>query len=290
MGEYEGVRSDDSFPVEAFELAGNEHRMAILDGLLELHRAGDNYPASFSQLREAASMEVSSQFSYHLDKLTGSYIKYTDDGYSFLTPGWNVATAVREGTYQRGHEFRDRSIPGQCSSCGRDALNASYQEEWVTIHCMACQEKLIRYPAPPGLFNGRTIPEFLQAFDRIVRTDIQLARNGICPACSGLMTCLTRIDAPNIGDSARAVFNCGRCGNRLSPGFGVVLLDETPVQQYCNRLDQEICSTLLWELNVCVEAEATVIQENPWQCEIVLSPPGGVVIRVDKTLTVTDSD
>lgn len=289
MSESGDTRAEGYSPAQAFERVGHEHRVAILDGLLDLHRRGDEYPASFSQLQKASSIPVSSQFSYHLDKLTGSYLDHTGDGYAFLTPGWNAATAVRERAYHHTDGFCDQSITGMCPECEQETLTASYQDEWVTIRCAACHEQFVRYPARPGLFEGRTIPEFLQAFDRIVRTDVTLARDGICPACSGPMTCQTSTNAPTLGDSARAVFTCERCGNRLTPSFGLVLFDELPVKQYRDQPERGLESSPFWERRVCTEADATVTQERPWRCEIVLAPPDGVVVLVDETLAIMNS-
>lgn len=286
MSESGDAWAEEYSPAEAFERIGHEHRVAILDGLLDLHRAGDEYPASFSQLRRVSSIPVSSKFSYHLDKLTGSYLKHTEDGYAFLTPGWNAATAIRERAYHHTEGFCDQPITGTCPECEREALTSSYQEEWVTICCTNCHEQLIRYPARPGLFEGRTIPEFLRAFDRIVRTDVTLARDGICPACSGPMACQTSTNAPTLGDSARAVFTCERCGNRLTPSFGLVLIDEPPVKQYRNQPERRRESPAFWEQSVSMEAIATVTQENPWRCEIELAPPDGVVVLVDEALSI----
>ncbi len=270
----------------AFSLVGNEHRVAILEALLGLHREGEGYPASFSRLREATGMEVSAQFSYHLGELTGHFLRETDDGYEFRYAGWTVATAILAGTYDRGDRFEATGIDGTCPLCGAEALTASYVEEWLAVACSACGERLTRYPLPPGALSDRSPPEFLRAFDRYVRAHVGLARDGVCPACTGSMR-------PVVGDDERtagriAGYWCERCGNRLHPAPGMAPLEAPAVRSFYRERGRQVDEDPYWEYRPCVDDNlAEVVGTDPWRARVRFPVEGDtLVVELDGDLAV----
>ncbi|ELZ08087.1 putative ArsR family transcriptional regulator [Natrinema thermotolerans DSM 11552] len=287
---------DDLVPADAFSLLGHDRRVDILRALLEASRTGDEYPASFSTLREQVGAEVSAQFNYHLGELTGHFVRRTDDGYELRYAGWAVATSILEGTYNRRAAFGPEGIAGRCPHCGAETLVASYREEWLTIECGACDDRLVRYPFPPGGLESRSLPDVLEAFDRRVRSHVALARDGVCPACTGPMavTVPSLVDGDastdSDGDDAApeddpiATFRCRRCGNRLRPEPGLVLLEHERVVRFAAERGRSLSATPFWELEWCVSGDAaSVTATEPWRCTV--SIPVG-----DESLLITVDD
>ncbi len=73
---------------DAFEILGNETRLAILFALWEAMDPGSplsepSDPAvSFSDLKERVGIRDSGQFNYHLDKLVGPFVDQSEEGYT----------------------------------------------------------------------------------------------------------------------------------------------------------------------------------------------------------------
>lgn len=288
----DGSMPADLSPAEAFALLGNDHRVTILQALLDLHRAETEYPASFSALRKQANIDVSSQFSYHLHELTGHFIKHTDKGYAFRYAGWKVATAILAGTYNQRGQFGPASIEGTCPLCGTDALEASYQDEWMQIDCTACGTRLTRYPFPPGGLAGRTPAEFLRVFDRHVRTHVRLANDGICPACTGPMRPVVYGSQEASSHGRIAEYNCERCGNSLHPNLGMFLLEDRAIQTFSRNHGWEIHAFPYWELEFCVTDDCTTaFSSKPWRCQIqVTLDSDSLRVELDEELNVVSTD
>lgn len=287
----ESVPADLS-PSDAFALLGSEHRVKILRALLDLLRDREEYPASFSTLRAEAGIGVSSQFSYHLRELTGHFLERTEEGYAFRYAGWKVATAILAGTYNQRGGFTAISIDGTCPCCGMDALEATYRDEWMQVDCTACETQLTRYPFPPGGLAERSPPEFLHAFDRHVRAHIRLARDGVCPACTGPMTPFVNQKETDTTAGRAAGYECARCGNRLYPSIGMGLLDEPVVREFHRNREPEVDAVPYWELGFCVDDRCTTVtNEDPWRCEVVVASDGDIlVLELNEELSMISAD
>ncbi|MEF8806755.1 ArsR/SmtB family transcription factor [Natronomonas sp.] len=283
----------DLSPAEAFALVGHEHRVAILRALLAESRDGE-YPASFARLRERAGIEVSAQFSYHLDELTGHFVRQTDEGYELRYAGWEIATSILAGTYNERAEFGPTPISGDCPECGAADLQAAYREEWFSIRCAACGSRHIRYPLPPGAIGPRSLDEVLSAFDRYVRTQMELARNGVCPGCFGVMevrTAAGEADESDFPNGRVAIYDCQRCGNRLYPPLGLFLLGDERVRQFLWDHGRPPSETPFWAFEFCVSDEAVAVEEtDPWQARVEVTADGETLVAtVDEALQVTSA-
>ncbi|SFB83239.1 hypothetical protein SAMN05444422_102278 [Halobiforma haloterrestris] len=273
----------DLDPADAFSLLGHELRVDILQALLEGSRTDGEYPASFSTLRERVGAEVSAQFNYHLGELTGHFVRRTDEGYELRYAGWAVATSILAGTYNRRAAFGPTGIDGRCPHCRAGTLVASYREEWLAIECSACDDRLVRYPFPPGGLESRSLPAVLEAFDRRVRSHIALARDGVCPACTGPMDVTVPAtadgkagtgsgadrDDADAGDDPIVAFRCRRCSNRIRPVPGLALLEHERVVRFAAERGRSLSEPPFWELEWCVSGDAaSVTGTEPWRCTV----------------------
>lgn len=271
-------------PAAAFALLGHEHRVDILHALLGATKDDVATPISFARLFDRTSIDVSSQFSYHLDELTGQFVRDTGNGYELRYAGWKVVTAILAGTYNERAGFGPTSIDGTCPRCDADGLVATYESEWLTISCQCCENRQVSYPIPPGVVQSRSIPEVLDAFDRYVRSHMRRATGGVCPACLGVMDIETH--PPDSDDLATGV--CKRCGNRLYPPVGLFVRDHETVSWFRHEYDSDRLGVPFWELDWCVTDDAaTVTATDPWRCRLdVTAGEATLVLSLGEGLTV----
>lgn len=93
--------SDGTAPSEAFSALASEVRVAVLVELLAAEER-DEDPVAFSALQEAAGVEKSAGFAYHLRQLRGRFLRESGDGYVLTAAGRRAARAVVSGAFTGG--------------------------------------------------------------------------------------------------------------------------------------------------------------------------------------------
>lgn len=92
----------DPAPSEAFGALASEVRVAVLVESLAAERA-DEDPLTFSELQEAAGVEESAGFAYHLRQLSGHFLREAGEGdgegYVLTPAGRRAARAIVAGTF-----------------------------------------------------------------------------------------------------------------------------------------------------------------------------------------------
>ncbi len=254
-------------PAEAFSVVASETRLAILEALWE----AEQRPVRFSDLRGSVGMRDSAQFNYHLDKLTGHFLRKTDEGYDFRHAGKKVVRAVLAGSFNEQPTRGPFEVPGDCVECGA-GLVAEYVDETLSIQCVECGLFHGEYPFPPGGLADRTDEEIAMAFDQRVRHLHCLAADGVCPECNGRMTTeLVRDDGDLLGLEVRVDHVCQRCDHRLHSSVGLGLLDQSDVVTAHRAHGIELGTRPYWTLPWCVTDEhTTVLSEDPWRIEVRL--------------------
>lgn len=92
------VDAPESAASEAFQTLASEVRVAVLCELLRAER-GDEGPRSFSDLQEAAGVDSSAGFAYHLRQLSDHFVRQGEEGYVLTPAGRRAARAVVSGTF-----------------------------------------------------------------------------------------------------------------------------------------------------------------------------------------------
>jgi DNA-binding transcriptional ArsR family regulator len=114
--------SEDPFapdPAEAFDLLGDETRLAILRALADRQREAPDDPAlSFTELRQRAGVDDSGLFNYHLEKLVGRFVRHTPEGYEL---GYRGQRVLRSPTVEENGTDADDG----CPVCGEEDCNRS---------------------------------------------------------------------------------------------------------------------------------------------------------------------
>lgn len=205
--------------VRAFSVLGNETRLSILLALWEAYDpfAEDN-ALPFSELRDRVGMRDSGQFNYHLDKLTGRFIRKTDDGYELHRAGIQLVQTVIAGVGIEEPSLEPTEIDRECFHCGAPTA-ITYEDEWLYLVCTECDGTwggrddlpsgvLAGGEFPPTGMTNRSPEEMWNANAIAVYQAHESSVEGVCEACKGPME--GSLDVCDDHASAGVCDNCGR--------------------------------------------------------------------------------
>lgn len=217
----------------AFELLGNEIRLAILLAIWEAYEPHGRraVPLSFTELNDRVGVRDSGQFNYHLEKLIGTFVTDTGEGYALKTAGHSIVEAVIAGTGIENASLDVTETELNCPLC-ESPTAIGYQNETLYQVCTECDghaEKMgfipeaaegyggVLYVAkfePAGLSN-RTAKEMFEAcvIKATLRNAMQLM--GVCSRCSGLVVSSIEVCEEHIGTGDEI---CPHCGTRWGAG------------------------------------------------------------------------
>ena len=252
-------------PAEAFALIGDETRVAILEALWHV----DEQPAEFTTLYEMTATDNSAQFNYHLNQLTGHFVRKRDDGYELRTAGESVIQAVVDGSFNAHPNLEPFETGNECTQC-TGPLVATYAEEKLAINCSECGHTHGQYSFPPGGLIGRDEQDILSAFDQRVRHLHCLAKDGVCPKCSGQMqTQIARGGDCCLDTDLRAEYTCKQCQHNLCSPIGLVLLNESAVVAFYRDHGLDLGTIPYWRLDWCVSDDYTTVWAvDPWRIAV----------------------
>ncbi|PSQ18230.1 hypothetical protein BRD00_05685 [Halobacteriales archaeon QS_8_69_26] len=218
-------------PDEAFAVLGNEIRMGILRAL-----ADADGPLPFSELRERVGTRDSGQFNYHLGKLTGHFVRQTEEGYDLRRAGDRVIQAVLSGAITDAPVLDPVEVEDPCIHCGAPTV-VGFREGYVRHYCTECTGTygevevpvgaagedqadgdgeelgfLGRMALPPAGVQGRTPTELVETTSVWGILDFLAVARGLCPRCSApveraVSTCKDHGTAGQV---------CDRCDNRYA--------------------------------------------------------------------------
>ncbi len=313
-----------SHTVDAFELLGDETRLAILLALWEAYdpRAEDN-SVSFSTLYDRVNVRDSGTFTYHLDKLVGHFVEETGDGYRLRNSGRKIVRAVIAGAGLEERRLPPTEIPRSCHTCGAP-VELSYEDERLYQICTECEGNigpgstenapvgtLVVYDDfnPAGLAN-RSPGEVFVAGTIEYHRALTLLIRGVCPECSGAVEESLHIceshDAPSgelcpacgTGNEFRVSYVCSVCKNGGSyPAWAAVYDHPAVVAFYYEHGfdmtfgldDPEDCGRLWDLLATGFEKEQTLVSEDPVRLRVsVLGDDRTLHLTLDGALNVTD--
>ncbi|AUV81403.1 ArsR family transcriptional regulator [Salinigranum rubrum] len=271
-------------PAEAFSLIGNEIRVTILEALWH----ADEPPVGFTTLYEHAGADNTAQFNYHLGQLTGHFVRKTDDGYELRTAGESVVQAAVEGSFNAHPDLDPIDTGDDCTQC-EATLVATYSDEKLAIGCPTCGRTHGQYSFPPGGLIGRTEAETLSAFNQRVRHLHSLARDGVCPECSGQMrTEIVRGENCCLDADLRTEYTCLQCRHILCSTIGLALLDQPPVVSFYRDHGLDLQTMSYWQLNWCVSDDCTTVESaDPWRIEVSITENGDTLTAsLDEGLSI----
>ena len=294
--------------IEAFELLGNETRLAILLALWEAVdpvRPPSETALPFSELRKRVGIRHGAQFNYHLDKLVGQFVRKTDAGYTLTTSAERILSVIWAGTLTGSSSFADEQIDAACMLCGTPTLVA-YSDGILTQRCPSC-DGVTREPTessgviareyrPPVGLENRTPREFVQEGKTWHRHQRHAFIEKTCPDCSGTVTAtihvcddhdshdLTVCDRCERVHEIDASFVCDVCKSSMRTGIWNTILTDVAVIAFFHEhgldtkaLEDELAYGVLYE---AVERVA-VHSEEPLEVVVSVELDGD---RLDVTL------
>ncbi|MFB6235619.1 MAG: winged helix-turn-helix domain-containing protein [Halopenitus sp.] len=205
---------------EAFALLANETRLAILLALWELHEPGtEDTSVSFSELYGRIDYDNPGNFSYHLEKLEGQFIRKRpdDERYELRKTGLELVRSVIAGSGVQDTSLESTEIDRACYLCGAPTA-VSYEDGTVYQVCTECEGMTTRDDLPDGWLNGmkfdpagltdRSAEELLAAAEIAAYRHMRTMFAALCSACSGPVDASLEICEDH--DSEGVCSTCGR--------------------------------------------------------------------------------
>lgn len=305
-----------SHATEAFALLGNETRLAILLALWEKYdpHAVDS-TVRFSELFERVDYDDPGSFSYHLQQLSGQFIRKRaeGEGYELRVPGLRFIQAVIAGAGVQDATLEPTEIDQPCPFC-RGPTVIQYREGLVVHACTECDGVTAEEPVhgflsavpfdPAGLTSWT--PAEIRAASRVAAwRQTQFMFDGLCPACSSpvhswLESC-TDHDSNGICDrcGARfaviARFECLTCKNHnVSSPKALALFHPSVVGFYdshdvSTRLRADDAESVRRVFELMESHEVDLTADDPPRADVTINR-GGDEIRLtfDETVSVVD--
>lgn len=296
-GELEEITAE-----EAFSILGNQTRMEILR---ELWRS--EAPCSFGDLQETVAPDDRGNFSYHLDKLMGHFIRKTDAGYALRFAGEQVVRAVLTGTITSDPTIPLTETDKRCLYCG-EFVQLSYEEETLHLECHNCggiaggefpEGTTMHFEFPPAGLPERDYEEIIHAADVLYDSKISPMVRGVCPECSGKVSPTYDICSDHRHDDSGlcpncktryeiwGTFECDNCLYTRSFPVWYATLNHPAVTAflYEHGLDEKIpFRKFAWDnRNLTQNISGTVVQRDPDRFRIDV-PVGDELLLV----TITD--
>jgi DNA-binding transcriptional ArsR family regulator len=209
--------------IEAFELLGNEIRLAILVALWESYEPFDEgVLVRFSELRDRVGTVDSGQFNYHLDRLEGHFVESVDHGYRLSEAGLVFVRSVIAGAGIEDPRLEPSEVDQACTLCG-GSIEVAYEDGWVYIRCTECEGlwaddgddgpdgrggQLAKFSLHPAGLASRSPAEIYAAAWIRTFQNLHSMLEGVCPTCTGRVE--RSLDVCDDHDHDGRCRNCGR--------------------------------------------------------------------------------
>lgn len=271
-------------PEDVFALLGNETRVNILRALWDAPESR----MAFSDLYDSVELNDTGQFNYHLGKLTGTFVKKTDEGYELSFAGEQVIGAVLSGVYTETRNIDPIDIDDPCHYCGGQ-LRAHYSDEFVRIECDDCEMFVTNFDVPPGILDGRDRADLPFVFNQWIKSKFIQMLSGFCPACIGPITTTIDSDPDEPFRTVSVEHRCTRCGNTGASHIGAAFIDHPALVQFHDEHDIDLRTTPLWQVEWLFEDHATIVSDDPLRIRVTATIDGDTLsLLVDDDLTVIE--
>jgi hypothetical protein len=253
---------------DALGIVGEETRARIL---IELGEAWDEDQASFArlsftELMERVGVEDSGRFNYHLDKLVGTFIQKTEEGYMLQVPGHLLYRAIVAGTLTERAAMDPTSV-GECHRCG-GTLTAQYEGSHVlAVTCDDCEQVMEAVPFPHRGTEGRSIEEVVDAAVQRNRHELSQLRRGVCHTCGAAVDRRLATDIDDFwedpfGYDVYAVLSCRACNASFILHPVAAAVTAPPVVHFFADHGYDTFSLPSWKSPIKDAENATEIREE----------------------------
>lgn len=309
-------RSDDApadglSPEAAFGVLGDETRLAIL---LVLGRADG--ALAFSDLFDRVDYDTTANFSYHLEKLLGHFVRETDEGYAIRRTGERVLEAVLSGAVTDAPVLERTAVDKPCFRCG-GSMEVSYREEAVGLYCADCggtrsgssetaawsadhePDILGHVYVPPAGVRERSPSELLRAAEIWTLAGVQARSRGVCPRCSATVeheveVCEDHDAADGRCDACDQLFavtvfeRCRNCVFAMTSIATIRLLATPELMSF--MIDHGVDPMAPEGFHVANLEEETAVSTEPFEARFTFRADGEeLTLAVDGDFEVTDA-
>ena len=273
----------------AFAALGNDHRVDILRTLVVAVES-EEPGLAFTDLYDRLEIDSTSQFSYHLDRLTEEFVREVDGKYRPTSAGERVVRAIRSGMYTEAPSFESVTVDGPCPACESTTLRAAYDDPHLQVACTDCGATVVTYDLLPAEVEGRDAMETLRACNRRVLRGYETAIAGSCPTCNGA-TDVTIETGPEDDDYA-CVAECSQCALRLFAPVELPLFGHPAVIAFYWEHGVDVTELPLWQLAAYIgDADRRVCESDPLALELQLHRDGAsITARIDADGSVSVLD
>lgn len=271
--------ADDLDPGDAFELIANETRLDIIRVLAETSGQGWASSLPFSELRRRVGMRDSGGFNYHLDRLEGTFVKRTEEGYELRLPGALLYRMIVAGHFTSSTTVEPFGTDSACFDCGTE-LRVTYRGGTLEVRCPDCGREYQSTDFPPSGTAHRSGEELLYTFDQYVRHQILLVERGICYWCTGSMSSEVQRHsdpglAPEGGEVVFIARQCEHCGGFMFTLPGECALYHPAVVSFFHGRGVDVTDRPLWELDFVSDPDRTTVHdEDPWRIGVTVRCEG----------------
>lgn len=245
-------------------------------------------------LRHRVGARDSGGFNYHLDRLEGTFVRKTEEGYRLRYPGSLLYRTVIAGYSTSRAEVDPFGTGSTCFECGSE-LEAEYGDGILSIECPDCGREYQLSEFPPSGAAHRSGEDLLYAFDQCVRHQLLLNTRGICYRCTGPMVpeVQRRSDFGPASEGEEMVFvarTCQYCGGFMFTLPGECVLYHPAVVSFCHERGVDVTERPLWELPFVFDPERTTVHgEDPWRIGVTVAADGDeMAVVIDGTGSVVD--
>lgn len=281
-------------PGEVFAVLGDETRLRILLELAAGSEPEQVAPArSFAELRRAVGVEDAGRFSYHLEELRDRFVRKDEAGYRATVAGLQVASSIHAGRYAGDPAVEAESLDGDCPVC-TESLVARYKDGLAQLGCET-GHTLFVFPVPAGAAVERSAGEILAVAQRRAGSNIELARNGVCPRCWGVASTTLQhgegqyrelgVDGPVVD------VECERCWLAYSIPTAMAVARSPPVVAFYHDHGRDALDAISSEHDVVSNAEASIQHRDPPRAVVTLEmDEARLRLELDETCRVVSSE
>jgi DNA-binding transcriptional ArsR family regulator len=249
-----------------FSVLGDETRLEVLLELANRYEPDVTaMEVPFSELRRAVGVEDAGRFNYHLDKLQDTFVRKGEDGYRPTLAALEVASSIYAGRYAAEATDRTAETEYDCPECG-EPLTILYEQEVLFLACQADHSPL-SFPVPRGAAVDRSLAELLDVALRRAASNLELARNGLCPRCWGHASVTLSEEAeayPGPGEERhRADVACERCWLDYNVSAVASVADSPPAVAFWEDHGIDYHEVFLSDPDVLRRSDATLRSSDP---------------------------
>lgn len=287
---------------DVFGLLSEEIRVDILRTVARAQNEGHNptiAELSFSDIYDRVDVDSTSKLSYHLEKLTGPFLRKHENGYAFTHAGERLTRFILAENYRNPPDIGTIEIDGGCWHCGETGLEATYHDQYFIIQCPSCDRPSFTYYVSPAQARTHEGAALLDAVKWEMVGEVLKMRQGICPFCGGRMTSEVIALDELAGDqttlaSFGAFSECQECLRLMSlPLTHAVVFHPASIAFHWHH-GVDIIARGLWEFH-------RHLQDGRWTAEHIGTDPdeycvelqhstSSLKLYLDETATVTETE